>query len=438
MPATKVQLTGGAFQDSEGNVLALGYLKMKLSQDALISGVGQICSGIEITINLDSSGDVVASPAQSVWGNDQMTPANSYYRVFGYKANGQLAWGPNNQQVNGSGGTFSLGSWTPNTVISWTPAIQIPELQVNGVDNAVQDVLNLKDTASVTWIDDGNGSVEATAATTELQVNGVDNVDQALLNFVDTASVAWTDNGGGSVSATATVTASIFPPVIRGVLAQVNGASVGLTIGDGEALGATGTGSTNAIQPTSTDLGGAQFLNNSNNNDRGLGGNISAWNMATCQSWSMRVKPEVTTDARYWIGFWDGSNNYNGHFTTDDTISRLGGTPSGVGAVVAFRFSQGVDSAWQAYVQLTDGVSDFLVTTTGVAFDTTASHLFTIQPNGSGSVKFYIDEVLVATVTSAKVPALSTPMTTLACSDGKGVITDASFVFYYVLQNMVP
>ena len=37
MPATKVQLTGGQFQDAEGNKLALGYLIMKLAMDANIT-----------------------------------------------------------------------------------------------------------------------------------------------------------------------------------------------------------------------------------------------------------------------------------------------------------------------------------------------------------------------------------------------------------------
>lgn len=120
MPATKVQLIGGNFQDSEGNVLALGSLKMRLSQDESITGVGQIGAGIVLTIDLDSGGAVSGSPVQSVWGNDQMTPLNSFYVVTGYDARGQLAWGPNNQQVIGDGGTFDVGTWIPNTVLSWT------------------------------------------------------------------------------------------------------------------------------------------------------------------------------------------------------------------------------------------------------------------------------------------------------------------------------
>ena len=124
MAATKTQLLGGAFQDSEGNPLSLGYLKMKLSQDASVSGVGNICSGIEITIQLDVNGNVVASPAQSVWANTGgvLSPINTYYHVTGYTAAGQRAWGPNNQQV-AAGATFNLSSWVPNSVISWFPEV---------------------------------------------------------------------------------------------------------------------------------------------------------------------------------------------------------------------------------------------------------------------------------------------------------------------------
>ncbi len=119
MPATKTQLIGGNFQDAEGNVLALGYLRMRLSSDEEVTGVGQIAAGIVLRIQLNSSGSVDTVVPQSVWANDVMTPANSFYIVTGYKANGQLAWGPNNEQVI-SGATFDTGTWIPNVVLSWT------------------------------------------------------------------------------------------------------------------------------------------------------------------------------------------------------------------------------------------------------------------------------------------------------------------------------
>lgn len=119
MPATKVQLIGGNFQDNEGNVLALGYLILRLSSDEQVPGVGQIAAGISTRINLNSSGSVDTLTPQLVWGNDQMVPANNFYIVEGYTAAGELAWGPNNEQAIGSGGTFDVGTWVPNTVLSW-------------------------------------------------------------------------------------------------------------------------------------------------------------------------------------------------------------------------------------------------------------------------------------------------------------------------------
>ena len=220
--ATKVQLTGGGFQDSEGNLLVDGYLEMKLSQDGRIVGVGNIAAGITIRIQLDSNGDVVASPAQSVWGNDQMLPINSYYRVTGFTAEGQPAWGPNNQQVFGSGGTFDLDTWIPNKVLSWFPSLQSTELQVNGVDNVDQALLNLIDSATVTFTDHGDGSVSADAAVPpaiSLETNSTPNTAQNVLNLEDTDTVTWENPSGGVVKAHAVTPA---PPFRRSITFSAN------------------------------------------------------------------------------------------------------------------------------------------------------------------------------------------------------------------------
>jgi hypothetical protein len=149
MPS-KVQLIGGLFQDSEGNALANGYLKFKLSQDGAVAGVGSICAGVEITLTLNSSGSVDVSTPQYLWGNDQILPVNTFYRVTGYTAKGQPAWGPNNQQVIGNGGTFDVGTWVPNQVFSWTPPLSTVLMKTNGVVNAVQTVLDLTAGSNVT------------------------------------------------------------------------------------------------------------------------------------------------------------------------------------------------------------------------------------------------------------------------------------------------
>lgn len=115
--ASKVQLTGGAFQDPSGNPLANGYLLMQLSQDASVNGVDQIAAGIELKISLDANGNVVTSPAQYVWPNDVLTPANTFYMVSAYTAAGQLVWGPNAQQVFSTPSPYDIGSgWIPGIV----------------------------------------------------------------------------------------------------------------------------------------------------------------------------------------------------------------------------------------------------------------------------------------------------------------------------------
>lgn len=145
MPSpTPCTLTGGAFQDSEGNILENGYLTCVLNQDASVSDAN-ICSGIVIKIQLDSSGNAVSG--SKLWGNDVLSPVNTYYRVTGYTAAGQPVFGPNNQQVVGS--SFDLGTWVPNQVISWVPqgVLVLPKQTVavlgsNGIEGQIAYATN--------------------------------------------------------------------------------------------------------------------------------------------------------------------------------------------------------------------------------------------------------------------------------------------------------
>jgi hypothetical protein len=107
--AGNVQITGGNFQDLEGNLLSLGRLEMKLSHNEL-SPNGQVCSGIVLNIPLDANGNV--SGSVFVWSNDVLLPINSYYTVRAYSSLGQLAWG--RQQLYILTPTpFNLNSWNP-------------------------------------------------------------------------------------------------------------------------------------------------------------------------------------------------------------------------------------------------------------------------------------------------------------------------------------
>lgn len=114
--STVNSLTGGAFQDSDGNVLADGYLVFKLNQDGVVNTSTEVCSGEEITIPLDGSGNIVTSPTYSLWPNDAMTPSGSFYYVSAYAASGQRVWGPNPQTVLSSPSPYNVGAWVPGSI----------------------------------------------------------------------------------------------------------------------------------------------------------------------------------------------------------------------------------------------------------------------------------------------------------------------------------
>ena len=112
--ATVNQIIGGSFQDSEGNTLALGYLKIRLSQDAQANGNSQVGSLYDLQINLDSSGNVPSSPEVSLWPNSALLPSGTTYTISAYTSEGQLVWGPNSQSIPTSPSPFNLGACIPN------------------------------------------------------------------------------------------------------------------------------------------------------------------------------------------------------------------------------------------------------------------------------------------------------------------------------------
>ena len=221
MAATKVQLINGHWQDSEGNVLALGSLKMALVQDEqLSSSAGQICGGITLTILLDANGNVQGTsgdgfPTQSVWPTDQMNPLGASYTVTAYSAAGELAWGPNYNLLVPSGATFDVDNWVPNSsFVAAASGSGGTVLEVNGTPNVVQGLLNLESAdSSVTITDLGNGTVnlEAAGSSITLKTNGVLNGSQTLLNLLNGSGVSVTVDGSGDVTISAISSGGIAP-----------------------------------------------------------------------------------------------------------------------------------------------------------------------------------------------------------------------------------
>lgn len=407
MPATKVQLTGGSFQDSEGNLLANGYLIMKLAQDANIAGVGNIAAGIEIKILLDVNGSVVGSPAQSVWGVDQMLPANNYYRVTGYTAAGQPAWGPNNQQVVGSGGTFDVGTWIPNQVISWTPPLQPLVLEVNDTLAPNQSLLNFDDSATVTWSIDSNGNLTATAGGgSSFQVNETPLISSAVIDFQ-----------GPTVT---NPSAGIVHIAVGG---SVSGRWSGDWIGF-NAAGANGSDLTKAnitanfvdtssssvptVPPTATqprahngNAPSSGFTNSFGLTDQAL--NITP---GILKDWFSKVALIGGTSARYWVGFSDIIS-----------VAAVFNTNTPAANFIGFRYAVGTDTTIKAVCQTSAGSQTVVDTGIAPTLSVTPQTFEIVPTAGGATMTFYINGVQVATI-STNVPTTGTPMSSLIVWDG--------------------
>lgn len=107
-------LTGGGFQDCEGNPLSSGRITLELSALAtdLQTGTFQICPGEVVSYTLDANGNILGTP--SVWSNDLLRPSNTFYRITVYTSKGQLAWGPNSLPLIAVSGTVNLDLLVPD------------------------------------------------------------------------------------------------------------------------------------------------------------------------------------------------------------------------------------------------------------------------------------------------------------------------------------
>jgi hypothetical protein len=409
MPApTPTQLVGGNFTDSEGNVLANGYLTFKLNQDASVAGAN-ICAGGDVTIYLDSTGNVASSastpPAsdQYIWANANLSPINTYYRVSGYNAAGQKVWGSNNQQV-GAGVTFNLSTWVPNAVLSWFPQVQQPLLvEVAGFPFSSQSLLDFESTdSSVIITDEGNGVLN-------LQAAGLTLAQDA---YIKRATIAW-DTGAGVL---------VFVGVnSNSINHEGSYTNVTQTVTDnvGVYLHAAASASTSVVIGI----------------DQGTGGSYGSYAFMSFYQWLMRAAVTQTTHARYWMGLACWNNGGTGTDGTSILSSTRYATDTPNCSTLGFRYSAGTDTTWKA-VAITSGSSTPTTTVvdTGVAIDKNI-HVFSMKGNGL-TITYFIDGNLVATITGGGVPPLSKTTDGLAAifctGDNQDTNTAVGINFYYM------
>jgi hypothetical protein len=83
-------LTGGNFKAPDGTPLASGSISFDLCVDAVTIAGGQVAP-MTVVYGLDSSGNIQAGA--TIFGNDELLPANTYYIVNAYASTGARVFG---------------------------------------------------------------------------------------------------------------------------------------------------------------------------------------------------------------------------------------------------------------------------------------------------------------------------------------------------------
>jgi hypothetical protein len=175
------------------------------------------------------------------------------------------------------------------------------------------------------------------------------------------------------------------------------------------------------VPPTATVPRGAKIQSASLSAASGIADQVNFLTPGIVRDWFMKGAIDGTTHSRYWIGMTD---------TAFASIPTTMNSDTPAANVIAFRWNSDTDTNFKAVCQ-TDA-SHQTVVDTGVAVVVDAVHLFEIVPQSGGtSIKFYIDGVNVATI-STNVPANTTAMTWCFTVDGLNQgTTDFNFIFYY-------
>jgi hypothetical protein len=287
---------------------------------------------------------------------------------------------------------------------------------VQGSDSAVASAGAISSTPATPACSDANGGVTTTGClqglpsstqaqvgdTLRYNVNGDGNWD--AVNYAQKFTIANCDSGTAETFGT-----SNQGPGTVGSLTLVNPTGV-----DAYACkyAAAATASTNTVIGI----------------DQGTGGNSSLYGWGSWYRFTARFAANNTTNVRYWIGMsvWLNDGPGSEGEALLGTAKLATNTPNST--TLAFRYSAGTDTTWQATSQITSG-SQTIVSTT-VAIDTNP-HFFEIVPVGTTAL-FFIDHVLVATVTS-NVPTSSQDLMAMVWSgDNEDTNTAIAGTMYYM------
>ena len=247
-------------------------------------------------------------------------------------------------------------------------------LENNGALNSSQTTLNLESTdGSVTITDEGGGTIDLQASTTNpfTFVNRISFVAEGLP--LDSATIS-------------------------------NGANMGMCCNFvNVALQESPTGyNASSINPSYVQIESGSTTTSGGFTDQQL--NITT---SILQDWQMKIEIEGTgSSRRFWMGISD---------QLQTAVETIFDSDTPAANFIGFRYDANVDTHYQAVCQ-TDATHQTLVDT---GITPSAVHVLEFQSNGLGKITFYIQDILVATI-STNVPTTNTALATLALCDGLG------------------
>jgi hypothetical protein len=228
-------LSGGAFTDCEGNVLANGFLIFELSHDEVETSTtpnGQVVGGLKKKVFLDNNGNVVANTG--IWANDVMNPSGSFYIVKAYTNSGIPAWKyPQYWTIPSAPNPYNLSAAVPSNPptsgLGGTP-VDFILLQTNGSNNSDQTLLNLAAGSNISLV-----NVAGTTTITAAGGGGTGN--DTYVNATFSQALSFPVSGGLLVDATAgaggitlTLPTAVGVSGLKAAIIQIDAGAGGVTI----------------------------------------------------------------------------------------------------------------------------------------------------------------------------------------------------------------
>lgn len=292
-------------------------------------------------------------------------------------------------------------------------------LEVNGAPNVIQSIINLENSPTVFFQDNGDGSVSAiNVSSVEVEVNSAPKANQSLLNMTDSPTVAFANPGGGIVSATKIPPADSISPMAHGLTINATGLPLSflgtvMAVVSPNIISATATEARRLSIPLVSNFG-SNYLYETTQILFG----VPTYQITLGSLKSLRARVgRGTVDAGESILMWCGLTDADTTPNTPPTDQGLWISDTSLFNFIGFRYSvQALDVGWACVASNASGPQTEVLTN----ISPNAMHVLKLVKSGT-SFQFYIDGVLITTMAAANIPAPGTLLTPfVGCSSNSG------------------